>query len=175
MRCRLDNLRAFVINTDQWMIAAQDADKWSRTVKQWAEFFMVNWMTAKRARTALRYEVACLNATGATRERAASSKYVRDTLATPDSHHDVNLYIFGTALRRISYDACFCFSCSVAPWLFSFIRWYWPLLFFRVLVKFFLLFPSISIDVAATTAASSFFRMGFCFVTTSWIFLRKLT
>ena len=38
--CFLDDLRAFDINTGEWMTAAQGEGKWRRTVEQGAEHFM---------------------------------------------------------------------------------------------------------------------------------------
>ena len=40
MGCFLDDLRAFGINADQWMTAAQDEGGWRRTAGQGAERFM---------------------------------------------------------------------------------------------------------------------------------------
>ena len=40
MGCFLDDLRAFGINTDRWMAAAQAEEKWRRTAEQGAEHFM---------------------------------------------------------------------------------------------------------------------------------------
>ena len=37
MGCFLDDLRAFVINADQWTTAAQDEGEWRRTAEQGAE------------------------------------------------------------------------------------------------------------------------------------------
>lgn len=34
MWCLLDDLRAFGIQTDQWMIAAQRADEWHKTLRE---------------------------------------------------------------------------------------------------------------------------------------------
>ena len=34
MGCLLDDLRAFGIKTDQWTIAAQDADEWNKTANK---------------------------------------------------------------------------------------------------------------------------------------------
>ena len=42
MGCLLDVLRAFGIKTDQWTIAAQDADEWYKTVNKGADFFVKN-------------------------------------------------------------------------------------------------------------------------------------
>ena len=36
--CLLDDLRAFGIETDQWRIAARDAEEWYKIVIQGAEF-----------------------------------------------------------------------------------------------------------------------------------------
>lgn len=38
--CLLNNLRAFGIHTDEWMIAAQGEDEWHKSLEQGAEFFM---------------------------------------------------------------------------------------------------------------------------------------
>ena len=64
MGCLLDDLRAFGIETDQWRIAAQDAEEWYKIVIQGAEFFMTKWIAAERANTAIRHAVACPNVTG---------------------------------------------------------------------------------------------------------------
>ena len=40
MGCFLDDLRAFGINADQWMTAAQDEEEWRRTAEQGAEHFI---------------------------------------------------------------------------------------------------------------------------------------
>ena len=77
MGCLLDDLRAFGIQTDQWRIAAQDAEEWYKTVKQGAEFFMTKWIAAERAKTAIRHAVVCPNVTGRAKERVAQSKRAR--------------------------------------------------------------------------------------------------
>ena len=77
MGCLLDDLRAFGIETDQWRIAAQDAEEWHKRVIQGAEFFMTKWIAAERAKTAMRHAVACPNVTGRTKERVAQSKRAR--------------------------------------------------------------------------------------------------
>ena len=51
MGCLLDDLRAFGIKTDQWTIAAQDAEEWYKTANKGAEFFTKNWITADGAST----------------------------------------------------------------------------------------------------------------------------
>ena len=77
MGCLLDDLRAFGIETDQWRIAAQDAEEWHKRVIQGAEFFMTKWIAAERANTAMRHAVACPNVAGRTKERVAQSKRAR--------------------------------------------------------------------------------------------------
>ena len=57
MGCLLDDLRAFGINTDQWMTAAQDEGEWRKTAEQGAERFMVKWIAADKVRAGLRYAV----------------------------------------------------------------------------------------------------------------------
>ena len=85
MRCLLDDLRAFGIQADQWMIAAQDADERYKTVKQCAEFFMTKWIAAERARFVLRHAAVCPNVTGRAKERVVQSKRARaGLLATVD-------------------------------------------------------------------------------------------
>jgi len=85
MGCLLDDLRAFGIKTDQWTIAAQDADEWYKTANKGAEFFTKNWIAADGARAALRHAVVSPNVTGRTRERVAQSKRARTgLLATID-------------------------------------------------------------------------------------------
>ena len=49
MGCLLDDLRAFGIETDQWRIAAQDAEEWHKRVIQGAEFFMTKWIAAEES------------------------------------------------------------------------------------------------------------------------------
>ena len=48
--CFLDDLNAFGIKGDQWTTAAQDEREWRRTVEQGAEYFMVKWIAAEKAR-----------------------------------------------------------------------------------------------------------------------------
>ena len=64
MRCLLDDLRAFGIQTDQWTIAAQDESEWYKTVKQGLDLLRRKWIAAARARAALRYAIVCPNMTG---------------------------------------------------------------------------------------------------------------
>ena len=77
MRCFLDDLRAFDINADHWITAAQDEGKWRRTAEQGAEGFMAKWIAAEKARDGLRHAVICSNVTERTRERIAQSKRAR--------------------------------------------------------------------------------------------------
>ena len=77
MGCFLDDRRAFGINTDQWITAAQDEGEWRRTAEQGAEHFMAKWITAEEARAGLRHAVVCPNETGRTKERIAQSKRAR--------------------------------------------------------------------------------------------------
>ena len=56
MGCFLDDLRAFGINVDQWIIAAQDEGKWRKTAEQGAGYFMAKWIAAEEARTGLRMQ-----------------------------------------------------------------------------------------------------------------------
>ena len=72
MGCFLDDLRAFVINADQWT-TAEDEGEWRRT----AEHFMAKWIAAEEARAELRHAVVCPNVTGGTEERIAQSKRAR--------------------------------------------------------------------------------------------------
>ena len=62
----LDDLRAFGINADEWMIAAQDEGRWYKAAEQGAERFMVKWIAAEKARVRLRHAVVCPNVTGRT-------------------------------------------------------------------------------------------------------------
>ena len=71
MGCFLDDLRAFGINADQWMTAAQDEGEWRRTAKPGADNFMAKRIAAKKAKAGLRYAVVCPNVTGRTKERIA--------------------------------------------------------------------------------------------------------
>ena len=80
IRCLLDDLRAFVINADQWTTAAQDEGEWRRTAEQGAEHFMAKWIAAEKARARLRHGVyyilvvVCPNVKGRTKERIVQSK-----------------------------------------------------------------------------------------------------
>ena len=75
--CFLNDLRAFGINADEWMIPAQDEGSWYRAAEQGAERFMVKWIAAEKASVRLRHAVVCPNVTGRTNERVAQSKRVR--------------------------------------------------------------------------------------------------
>ena len=74
MGCFLDGLRAFDIDADQWMTAAQDKGKWRKTVEQGVERFMAKWFAAEKVRAGLRHAVECPNVTGRTKDRIAQSK-----------------------------------------------------------------------------------------------------
>ena len=50
MRCFLDDLRAFCINTDQWTTAPRDEGEWRRTAEQGAEHFMAKWIVAEKTK-----------------------------------------------------------------------------------------------------------------------------
>ena len=50
MGCFLDDLRAFGINADQWMTAAQDEGKWRRTAEQGAEHSWQNGSLQRKSR-----------------------------------------------------------------------------------------------------------------------------
>ena len=80
MGCLLDDLRVFRIDPDRWTIAAQNKGEWHRTAKQGAELFMTKWITAERARAALRHAESCPNVTGRTKERVGRSKRARTDL-----------------------------------------------------------------------------------------------
>ena len=73
----LDNLRAFGINSDQWITAAQDEGEWRRTVEQDAEYFIAKWVAPEEARAGLRHVVVCPNVTGKTKQRIAQSRRAR--------------------------------------------------------------------------------------------------
>ena len=78
--CFLDDLRAFVINADQWTTAAHDEGEWRRTAQQGAEHFMAKLIAAEEARAGLRHAVVCPNVTGTTKQGKdgiAQSKRVR--------------------------------------------------------------------------------------------------
>ena len=77
MGCFLDGLRAFGINSDQWITAAQDEGEWHRTVEQDAEYFMAKWIAAEEARAGLRHAVVCPNVTEKTKQRIAQSRRAR--------------------------------------------------------------------------------------------------
>ena len=77
MGCFLDNLRAFGINAEQSMTAAQDEGEWRRTAEQGAEHFMAKWIVAEKPKTGLRHAVVCPNVTGGTKERIAQCKRAR--------------------------------------------------------------------------------------------------
>ena len=63
MGCFLADLRAFVINADQWTTAAQDEKEWRRTADQGAGYFMAKLIAAEKARAELRHAavVGCDN------------------------------------------------------------------------------------------------------------------
>ena len=73
----MDDLRAFGINADQWITAAQDEGEWRKTAEQGAGYFMAKWIAAEEAWTGLRHAVVCPNVTGRTNERIAQSKRAR--------------------------------------------------------------------------------------------------
>ena len=77
MGCFLDDLRAFSINADQWMTAAQAEGEWRRTAEQGAEHFTAKWIVAEEATAGLRRAVVCPNVTGRAKERIAQSKRAR--------------------------------------------------------------------------------------------------
>ena len=77
MGCFLEDLRAFGINADQWMTAAQDEGEWRRTAEQGAEHFMAKWIVAEKTKAGLRHAVVCPNVTGRTKGRIAQSKRAR--------------------------------------------------------------------------------------------------
>ena len=78
MWCFLDDLRAFGINAEQWMITGQNEGEWRRTAGQGAEHFMVKWIVAEKARARLRHAViVCPDATGRTKERIAQGNRAR--------------------------------------------------------------------------------------------------
>lgn len=45
----LEDLGAFGVQIDQWMIAAQDAGEWFKAVKQGVDSIMTNWIVAEKA------------------------------------------------------------------------------------------------------------------------------
>lgn len=49
MNCLLEDLGAFGVQIDQWMIAAQDAGEWFKAVKQGVDSIMTNWIVAEKA------------------------------------------------------------------------------------------------------------------------------
>ena len=73
MGCLLDDLRAFGINVDQWMTAAQDEGEWRRTAERGEEHFMAKWIVAEKTKTGLRHAVARPNVTGMAKKRIAQS------------------------------------------------------------------------------------------------------
>ena len=75
--CFLDGLRAFGINVNQSMTAAQNEGEWCRTAEQGAERFMVKWIAAEKVRAGLQHAVVCPNVTGRTKESLAQSKRAR--------------------------------------------------------------------------------------------------
>ena len=85
--CLLDDVRAFGINADQWMTAAQDEGAWRKTVEQGAELFMAKWIAVEKAGARLRHAAICPNLTGSiNNERIAQSKRARaGSLAIPCS------------------------------------------------------------------------------------------
>ena len=77
MRCFLDDLGAFGINTDQWTTAAQDEEEWCKMAEQGAECFMAKCIAAEKVRARLRYGLVCQNVTERTKKRIARSKHAR--------------------------------------------------------------------------------------------------
>ena len=74
--CLLDNPRAFGINADQWMTAAQDEGEWRRTAEKGAEH-LTKLIAIEKARTGLQHAVVYPNVTGRTKDRIARSKRAR--------------------------------------------------------------------------------------------------
>ena len=74
MGCFLYDLRAFGINANQCMTAAQEEGEWRRMAEQGAEHFMAKWIVAAKASAGLWHAVVCPNVTGRTKERIAQSK-----------------------------------------------------------------------------------------------------
>ena len=78
MGCFLDDLRAFDINVDQWMIAAQDEEELRRTTEKGPDRFIPKEIAVEKARAGLLPRaVVCPNVTGRTTERRAQSKWAR--------------------------------------------------------------------------------------------------
>ena len=69
MGCFLDDLRAFVNNTDQWMTAVQDEREWFRTAGKGAERFIAKWITVEKAVGGLGHVVSYPNMMGKTKQR----------------------------------------------------------------------------------------------------------
>ena len=46
-------LKAFGINADQWMTAAQDEGRWCRKAEQWVARFMAKWIAVEKVRARL--------------------------------------------------------------------------------------------------------------------------
>ena len=67
----MDDLRAFGINADQRMTAAQDEGEWCKTAEQGAECFMAKLIAAEKARVGLRYAVVCPSVTGRAKKKMA--------------------------------------------------------------------------------------------------------
>ena len=111
----LDDLRAFGINADQWITAAQNEGGWRRTVKQRAEHFMAKRITAEEARAGLRHAAVCPNVTGRTKERIAQSKRARaGSLALVDYHKWRELVSSGRLVCRCHDDVLlWCYLCFV--------------------------------------------------------------
>ena len=61
MGCFVDDLRAFSLNVDQWMIPVQGEGGWRKTAEQAAEHFMAKWIAAEKNRAGLRHAVVCSN------------------------------------------------------------------------------------------------------------------
>ena len=55
MECFLDDPRAFGINADQWMAAAQDEGEWRRTVERAGEDFLAKLIAAEKIGAGLRH------------------------------------------------------------------------------------------------------------------------
>ena len=73
----LDDLRAFVINADEWTTAAQDEGEWRRTAGHGTEHLMAKWIATEKAKAGLRHAVVCPNVTGSTVEKISQSKRAR--------------------------------------------------------------------------------------------------
>lgn len=116
----LDNLGAFGIKANQWMIAAKYVDGLCKTVKQRAGFIMTNRMVA------LRHVVTCPNLKVRTKERISQSKRARScrfpcrcwnvvlAWTSTSSGGPCGVYLMLPVLYFVSYLLLLCWFCYIS-------------------------------------------------------------